>query len=187
MVKRALTTLLIFILMVPLVEATQCSQRGWKKLQSHQLDLESYYNTRATQYNALLGIHKQRRLLSQQFTFDELVQLWQHADPIYHRDFEQQIRSARQYANAVTSLKQQLIDKQQEAKTMAQNWFAMAHACKQQKYTANFNSALWYSRSSKDLAQELTKLEQKFTLLGHIYENEATQLENAQLYSGPTN
>ncbi|HAS6363113.1 TPA: hypothetical protein RQJ98_002426 [Vibrio vulnificus] len=183
MVKCALIALSLMVFSIPLTAASQCNPHGWKTLQDNQIELEGYYNTRATQYNTLLAIHKQRRLLSQQFSLDELVQLWNHADRVHYREFEQQTRSARQYANAVSSLKDQLIEKKTQALNIGSQWSSMANACKQAKRTANFNSALWYSASSNDLANDFSHLEQKFTQLGKIYEKEAHQLETAQLYA----
>ncbi|EGR9010254.1 hypothetical protein I8D50_004454, partial [Vibrio vulnificus] len=60
MVKCALIALSLMVFSIPLTAASQCNPHGWKTLQDNQIELEGYYNTRATQYNTLLAIHKQR-------------------------------------------------------------------------------------------------------------------------------
>ncbi|MGR5133733.1 ATPase [Vibrio alfacsensis] len=171
---------ILIILLLPLsVHATvQCDHNSWNDNLTQFNQLESNYNQYVTIYNTLLNEHKQRKLLSQTFSLEELTLLWQ--SQANQNIFRGQLQASIQYRDELRSKAEKLKKLSKESKWTANGWQKLAVLCQKSGATANQVSAEWYRENANLLAEDYTQLALQYAGLAGLYAQEVETLKQTQ-------
>ncbi|HCE2443837.1 TPA: ATPase [Vibrio parahaemolyticus] len=171
---------MLILILFPLLgfANVQCNPSSWNDNLTQFNRLESNYNQHVKVFNTLLSEHKQRQLLSQTFSTDELSLLWRAK---YNQNlFQNQLKASVQYKEELTQKANELIKLSTESQWAANGWEKLAQSCRHNNETANQISAEWYRENAQQLAKDYKTLSSQFLGLAHLYDKEASALKYAQ-------
>lgn len=155
-----------------------CSPSSWNDNLYQFNQLESNYNKNVKVFNALLFEHKQRPLLSKQFSPDELALLWRVRS---RRDMLQtQLDSSIKYRQELNQKAETLTKLSTQSKWSANAWGKLAQSCKNANEMANQITAEWYQINANQLADDYTNLSIQYIGLAKLYDKEASALSIAK-------
>ncbi|MEF1311059.1 ATPase [Vibrio mytili] len=155
----------------------QCNSSSWNDNLTQFNQLESNYNQYVNVFNALLAEHKQRPLLSQTFSIQELALLWRKK--VNTTQFENQLQASKQYQKELTQKAVELTKLSTQSKWVENSWGKLAKSCKASNAKANQISAEWYQDNANQLANDYKQLASQFRALSQAYDNEANALESS--------
>ncbi|MBR9786550.1 MAG: ATPase [Vibrionaceae bacterium] len=155
-----------------------CNPSSWEDNLNEFNRLESKYNKHVKVFNALLIEHKQRPLLSKEFSPDELALLWRVKQ---RRDMLQtQLEASIKYRQELTQKASEITRLSTQSKWSANGWGKLAQSCKMSDNMSNHITADWYHSNANQLAEDFTKLSSLYLGLAAVYDREATELTSAQ-------
>lgn len=155
-----------------------CNPSSWNDNLSEFNRLEAKYNKHVKVFNALLMEHKQRPLLSKEFSADELVMLWRVKS---RRDMLQtQLEASIKYRQQLTHKASEITKLSAQSTWSANGWEKLAQNCKMADEMSNQITAEWYHGNAIQLAEDYTKLSSLYLGLAEVYDREATALTSAQ-------
>ncbi|MDW2133237.1 ATPase, partial [Vibrio sp. 2129(2023)] len=121
---------MLILILFPLLgfANVQCNPSSWNDNLTQFNRLESNYNQHVKVFNTLLSEHKQRQLLSQTFSTDELSLLWRAK---YNQNlFQNQLKASVQYKEELTQKANELIKLSTESQWAANGWEKLAQSCR---------------------------------------------------------
>ncbi len=162
-----------------------CNPSSWND-NLHQFNqLESNYNKHVKVFNALLSAHKQRPLLSETFTPDELELLWR-VKP--RRDMLQtQLDTAIKFRLELSQKSEVLTKLSTQSIWSANAWKKLAQSCKNADKMSNQITAEWYQTNASQLAGDYINLASQYLGLAKLYDQEANALTVSKRDKTPKN
>ncbi len=178
MINKLKWILLLFVLPSVCYSNVPCNPSSWNDNLNEFNRLESKYNQHVKVFNALLMEHKQRPLLSNEFSPDELVILWRVKS---RRDMLlAQLESSIKYHQELTQKANEITKLSIQSKWSANGWEKLAQSCKMSEKMSNQITAEWYKSNAEQLAEDYTKLSSLYLGLAAVYNREASALTSAQ-------
>lgn len=174
-----ITAILSITLPIP-VFAAQCDEKSWNQSLTFQKRVDAWYNQQATKYNDFLSLHKQRVLLHQQFSEQELRRFWRTQKRIFINTMNAQIQAANE---TVSQLDQQIHTVSDGAVIIDRaiiRWRSINQQCEKQQQFINTATSLNYIQANQILKLEQEKLVSKLNQLKRIYQYEADLLTKTQ-------
>ncbi|MDV6252397.1 ATPase [Vibrio sp. EA2] len=178
MINKLKWILLLFVFPSVCYSNVPCNPSSWEDNLNEFSRLESKYNKHVKVFNALLVEHKQRPLLSKEFSPDELVMLWRVKS---RRDMLQtQLDASIKYRQELTHKAGEITKLSTQSKWSANGWEKLAQSCKVADEMSNQITAEWYHSNATQLAEDYTKLSSLYLGLAAVYDREATALTSAK-------
>lgn len=160
-----------------------CTPAAWNKNLLEFKRLESSYNNSVKVFNALLTEHKQRSLLSETFSLNELATLWRVKSR--REVIQTQIDSSESYYQELSQKIEGLTKLREHSRLSARAWEQLAQSCKTANEPANQITAEWYHSNANQLAKDYTNLSSQYLGLAKLYDQEANLLKRAQTQYKP--
>lgn len=178
MINKIKWVLILFVIPSIGYSNEPCNPASWNDNLYQFNQLESNYNKHVKVFNALLMEHKQRPLLSKQFSPDELTMLWRVKSS---RDMLQtQLDSSLKYRQELSQKAEELTKLSTQSTWSANAWEKLAQSCKNANEMVNQITAEWYQINANQLADDYINLSVQYLGLAKIYDNEASALNTAK-------
>lgn len=178
MINKLKWILLLFVFPSVCYSNVPCTPSSWNDNLNEFNRLESKYNQHVKVFNALLIEHKQRPLLSKEFSPNELVMLWRVKS---RRDMLQtQLDASIQYRKELTQKASEITKLSTQSQWSTNGWEKLAQSCKLSEKMSNQITAEWYQTNANQLAEDYTKLSSLYLGLASVYEREASALTSAK-------
>ncbi len=176
-----LTIAATLVLTLPMKSiAGHCGEETWNKALSFQQEIESWYNTKAIDFNSFLNSHQQKTFLHKQFTKDELNSLLS-GDSSYQQRFKQQLKVSKHTIAKLNNEKKRINEQSDLVRIAYANWASIHDHCNQSGLVINSTSSQRYMQLNQSILTDTKNLLNKYKLLIRIYEKEVDTLRKVKL------
>lgn len=162
------------------LNASHCNEKSWNHILNVQLEIDENYNFHASRFNRFLKRHKERPFLFQEFSNEELKQLWAKKDPIYQTRMQEQLHASLTVIGLIEQERQNLAPLIQRIANQQQDWIEISQHCDNSASTINMVTGLNYSQLNQALIKDTTLLIKQLDILKRHYVRELDALEQSR-------